>query len=514
MISVIAHQDLQRFRDLVGRRLGFHFDDDRLDQLTDVLLKRLHGSRFSQTAEYLAHLDSQPGLGGEWSAVAAELTVGETHFFRHPDHFAAFEEHVLPQRVQARRAERTLRFLSAGCASGEEAYTLAILLHERLPDLIGWRIEIVGLDINAASLARARRARYSSWSLRGTPEAVQQRCFAADGKDLVLHAAIRALARFEEFNLVQPAADFWQGEPFDAIFCRNVMMYFSPETMRQVVARFAGLLVPGGFLFLGPAETLRGISQGFHLCHTNETFYYQQRASSRAASLPPAANADPRPIEPVLDALAGSWPDAIGQAAARITLLASQLMPPETAQEGVGRRAPGPPPGRPTGAVAPALELLRAERFDEAFEVLHALPPEFAHDADAQLLRAVILTNRSAVSQAEDVCRQVLERDELNAGAHYLLALCREHAADRPSAVEADRMAAYLDPTFAMPHLHLGLLAKRSGDRETARREFQQAVVLLEREDAARILLLGGGFSRESLVQLCQAELRLLGGVP
>ena len=102
--------------------------------------------------------------------------------------------------------------------------------------------------------------------------------------------------------------------------------------------------------------------------------------------------------------------------------------------------------------------------------------------------------------------------DELNAGAHYVLALCREHSGDGSAAAEHDRVAAYLDPGFAMPRLHLGLMARRAGDREAARRELTQALFLLEREDAARLLLFGGGFNREALVALCDLALRESGG--
>jgi chemotaxis protein methyltransferase CheR len=112
-------------------------------------------------------------------------------------------------------------------------------------------------------------------------------------------------------------------------------------------------------------------------------------------------------------------------------------------------------------------------------DLLRALPPESGSDHDAQLLRAVLLTNGGAVEEAEDVCRRLLASDELNAGARYLMALCREHAGDRPAAAEHDRAAIHLNPRFAMPHLHLGLLAKRAGDVATARHELGEASGLL-----------------------------------
>jgi chemotaxis protein methyltransferase CheR len=159
-----------------------------------------------------------------------------------------------------------------------------------------------------------------------------------------------------------------------------------------------------------------------------------------------------------------------------------------------------------------ALQLLAQERYREALEVVHGLPPDMAGDLDVLLLRAALLANCGEVSAALAVCEQLLAEDDLNAGAQYLTALCREHATDYRGAMEHDRAAIYLDPVFAMPHLHLGLLAKRAGDLALARSELERACLLLKREDASRILLLGGGFSRQALLEVSRVELRSCGG--
>jgi chemotaxis protein methyltransferase CheR len=162
--------------------------------------------------------------------------------------------------------------------------------------------------------------------------------------------------------------------------------------------------------------------------------------------------------------------------------------------------------------VSPALDLLQKERFAEALEMLQGLSGAAQGDAEVQLLRAVLLVNRGDLAQAQEACGLALRDDEFSAGAHYLLALCDEHAGKRETAMEHNRTAAYLDQSFAMPHLHLGLLAKREGDFDSARRELKQAALLLAREIPSRILLFGGGFSRDALVELCRRELQSCGG--
>jgi chemotaxis protein methyltransferase CheR len=158
--------------------------------------------------------------------------------------------------------------------------------------------------------------------------------------------------------------------------------------------------------------------------------------------------------------------------------------------------------------------LLRQERFAEAFEQIRALAPEASRDPDVLLLHAVLLAHRGRLSEAEEWCGKLLEFDELNAGAHYVFALCREGVGDRKGALDHDQAAAYLDPGFAMPHLHLGLLARKSGDRDVARGELELAVSLLQREDPSRLLLFGGGFGRDALIELCRAELVATGARP
>jgi chemotaxis protein methyltransferase CheR len=455
----------------------------------------------------------------ETTALTEELTVGETYFFRHPDQFRAFTDVALLPRLRASVSHSRLRILSAGCASGEEAYSLAILVRQHDTAATNSDGRIVGIDLNATSLAKAQQAKYSSWSLRGMPDDLRQRYFRGD-KVFVLEESARSLVTFEQHNLADDADGFWQPEQFDVIFCRNVMMYFTPEAARGVIARLTRSLIPGGFLFLGPAETLRGLSQDYHLRHTHDTFYYQRRTSGEAPGLPDLSvqrGSPPRLMDlPVLAAEDTSWVSAIGQASERIARLSRGLPTnaptPTDAVNAPRVIAATSPNGNPRPDLLVAREMVRQERYMDALAVLRSSSGGVGHDPDTQLLLAVILTNSGQVAEAERLCQQVLAGDELNAEAHYLLALCHEHAKEFVTAIEHDHTAIYLDSQFAMPHLHLGLLSKRSGDQVGIRRAFRAARVLLPREDTGRILLFGGGFSREMLINLCDAELRVCGG--
>jgi chemotaxis protein methyltransferase CheR len=505
--------ELDRFRTVIARRFGLHYDDGKLDQLADVLRRRAEANGTSGFGAYVEQLSTLPRRSDELRALVEQLTVNETFFFRNADNFRALSELVLPERIRRMSQQKRLRLLSAGCASGEEAYSLAIAVREALPDLYSWDVEIVGVDLCAAMLEKAGRARYSAWALRATPEEVRRRYFRTDGRDFLLDPQVRTMVTFEERNLLDDDPSLWRASTYDVVFCRNVLMYFTPGAMRDIICRIGSSLASGGFLFLGHAETLRGVSQDFHLCHTHETFYYQKRgapsveADNSVRSRRPD-EADPGALPEVIDG-STSWIEAIQRASERIAELVAD---PSRAYVEEPLGAGHSPPAVRSWDLGLVLEAMRQERFSDALELLSALPPESHHEPDALLLRAVLLANGGKLDEAQIACAELIELDELNAGAHYVMALCREHAADARGAVEHDQTAIYLDEGFAMPHLHLGLMARRAGDDATARHELSQALVLLAREDASRLLLFGGGFSRDTLVALCRTELRAIGG--
>jgi chemotaxis protein methyltransferase CheR len=514
------------FREAIGRRTGLYFDDGKLPFLDAVLERRLAATGVPLDS-YLASLSIPFESRNELLELAKELTVGETYFFRHTAQFQAFQR-VIEERLSAKPEPRHFRVLSAGCASGEEAYSLAILLRERSLMGTALQYEVHACDLNPVVLARAAHGRYSVWSLRETGEERRRRWFSRNGSDYVLDQSIREAVTFTPCNLAEDLPGTFLPGTFDIVFCRNVLMYFTPEIARRAVLGLARLLTPHGHLFLGHAENLRGLSHDFHLRYFEEAFYYQRKEfltgdvrapgphakltsdgeySGRFGSLPPN---DPPPL---------SWMEAVQRASERVkTLTESSTNRARTTnepfhdempdQQSLGA-SPSSSPNLRAGFGA-AIRLLEQERFADALQSLadSAAP---GSDPDVLLLRAALLTQQGALDEAARVARMLLELDELSAGAHYLLALCCEGGGSNDGAIEHYRMATHLDATFAMSHLHLGLLARRAGDRDTAESELRAARELLLLEDPSRLLLFGGGFRREGLVALCNAELQRLG---
>jgi chemotaxis protein methyltransferase CheR len=307
---------------------------------------------------------------------------------------------------------------------------------------------------------------------------------------------------FDERNLAIDDAELWQAQSYDVIFCRNVLMYFTPEVMRQAMGRISSALAHGGYLFLGHAETMRGLSNDFHLRHSHNTFYYQRRERGDDG---PAIDVDisvlplSSPVTLTTPLMSDvSWYGEIGRASDRVVALTSRT---------AAAVAVSPEPVAPTWNLAVALDLLQRERFAEALTQIDAMPQGAVNDPDVLLLRAVLLSHSGQARQAAETALRLLALDEMNAGANYVLAVSFEHGGERNTAANHYRVAIYLDPTFAMPRLHLGILLRRAGAHAEALRELKEALLLFQREDPSRLMLFGSGFTRDALIALCQSEI-------
>lgn len=473
----------QRLRDVVAAVLGLQLDSlgDRV--VGEALASRAR-ARGRSIEGYLADLETGPSLA-ETAALAQELTVGETYFFRNLEQFEVLRDWIARRRTEGAEA---IRVLSAGCASGEEPYSIAMLLREAVPaDGGAWTIRAV--DANPAAIDKARRARYTRWSLREMPAAPRQRWLRAEGAESALDDTIRNAVTFEQRNLCADDADLWAPEAYDVIFCRNVLIHLTRPAATALAARLERSLAPGGALFLGHAETMRGLAEGFVPREAHGTFWYERAA--RAPARRPGKDIA-RAAVPVVAAHPGwAMPAPLGSPIARAVQSDAEPAPPD--------------------ALAPAFELLCQERFDDALAFVRGLPTTSADAPRAMLVHAVLLAHCGDYVQASRIGMRLLALDESHADAYHLIALCREGQADRRGAMYCEWRAVALDPGFALARMHLGLLARRAADADEARRQFARAGALLGREAESRIALFGGGFGRDALLAMCRAEILACG---
>ena len=227
-----AFIDLERFRALVEERFGLSLEEHP-EHLSRFVRQRMHATGCATFGAYELFLTASSEARAEFRTIVESLTVGETHFFRNGDHFRALVDHALPERLGKAPAHGPIRVLSVGCASGEEAYTIAILVRENFAHLGAADVWLRGIDLNPAAVSRAKRARYSSWSLRETPERIREKYFRSVGNEIHLNDDIRVMVSFEERNLFDGDARFWAPSSFDIVFCRNVVIYFNQERVND-----------------------------------------------------------------------------------------------------------------------------------------------------------------------------------------------------------------------------------------------------------------------------------------
>jgi chemotaxis protein methyltransferase CheR len=260
---------LRKIRDLIYQVAGILQPDHKLQFLEDRCGRRLQHLRLASLREYYDCLTLSSARNEEMKELLNEITIGETCFFRNAPQLDALRTVVLPAilKNKSHLAYRHLRFWSAGCSTGEEAYTLAILLlQEREGALKNVNFEVLATDLNARSLEAAQAAVYGEYALRNLGPFLRQKYFVPAGEKLAVRPEVKSLVKFSRLNLVDDSRmTFMKG--MDVIFCCNVMIYFDAAVRKRIVQHFYNNLVPNSYLFVGHAESLYGINNEFHLVH-------------------------------------------------------------------------------------------------------------------------------------------------------------------------------------------------------------------------------------------------------
>lgn len=267
-------EEFRLLRDLISYRTGITYGLDAMSTLERRLRERLSALSLSSYAEYCQYLRFNARAPAEWDEAIEVLTTNETYFFREDYQLRAFKNEVLPMLAQQAKSRRALSIWSAGCSTGEEVYTIAILAFESgLFD--GWDVRVFGSDISRRCVATARGGIYGPASFRATsPE--QKRTYFFERSDGVhVHERIRQMCHFGQLNILDDQRARLIGK-VDAIFCRNVLIYFDAHARKRAIDVFHERLYPGGVLLLGHSESLLNVSTAFELLHLKEDLVYRK----------------------------------------------------------------------------------------------------------------------------------------------------------------------------------------------------------------------------------------------
>ena len=477
-VAGIAPDQLNGFKDYLAECSGLHFSRHNQRILERGLLRRIQALKMDSPQSYFRFLGANPVENyDEINKLLGLLTVGETSFFRYRTHREALLRNVIPELIARNRSSRRLRFWSAGCSTGEEPYSLAILLCENFAELATWDVQILATDINKRALRLARQGVYGDRALRLMEKFLQEKYFQKQGVHYLISPQVRRMVRFEYLNLqtdVFPTGPNAVAE-LDLLLCRNVLIYFEIETIRQIVARFARVLKSGGYLFLGHSETMQNISDCFQRQHQQSAFYYQLK------------DVTPEPLPAVVPEVKRA---AVAEPAGR----AIKAPPPQVIEDA----------GRCYQAAMAAFD---QEKFSEADRLLDSLLAAHPNNPDYLVAKGLLLANQGHYDDARLQCARAIKENDLLPEAYLLRGLILDMEGKLDRALVEYQKVLWLDPLFIMAYYLSAKVYGRLGRPDQLRRALRNTLRCLEQSPNQGVVPFSGGLSRAVFLQVARQEL-------
>jgi len=454
---------------LIADRLGLDFTGSRQADLERGLDKAMETSSASAPEQYLAWLATLPDGNHEWRRLAGYLTVGETYFFRDRACCDALAHHVLPDLITARRSDGTLRLRlwSAACATGEEAYSLAMLVDRLLPDRSDWSVTILATDINMEALAIAQLGLYREWSLRGVSEPIRDRYFHRRGTEFFeIDPVIRQMVSFAPLNLAENSYPTMMTNTtaLDLILCRNVLMYFTHEAQRVAVTRLQRALVTGGWLVVSPVEASAELLHPLSPVNFPGAIFYRRESAGHHLSDDPHT-----------------------------------LFSLHECSHGIPHRDLS----APLSQTVHQPKIPCSVTFDGENEPAAEEPP----NTMIPIEQARALANQGNLDDAQSLCETVLEGNRLDVEAHLLLSAILQEKGALSAALEALRRAIYLVPDSVPAHFLLGSLLLRVGNHKRGRRCMEIVVRLLHSVSREEVVAGSEGLTAGRLMEMANVYL-------
>lgn len=449
---------LSQLSQRVGEQMGLHFPKERWRDLEVGIQSAAREAGAADATDYARDLLAARLTQQQIDELAHALTIGETYFFRDPRSLKVLNDTVLPELIRSRReTTQRLRIWSAGCCTGEEAYSIAIMLERLLPDFDDWQVTLLATDINARFLKKAVEGVYGEWSFRGAPDWLKGGYFKQVApRHFAILPRIRERVTFAYLNLgadVYPSLDT-NTNAMDLILCRNVLIYFSPERATAVARNFHHALVMNGWLVVSAVETSATFRNYFVAQSFEGAILYRKKDEVVSAPEPAAAS-----VMPVM------------QEEIRIAVPQPAALPVRQ-EVSVTEKA--------INSYQMALALFERGQYMEAAALLAqragATPPNVA----TATLLARIYANLGELAEARTWAERAIAADRTDAASHYLRAMILEEQNQITEAFVSLQRTLYLAPGFVLAHFALGNLTLRQAKRAESARHFNNALDFLK----------------------------------
>ena len=457
----------------ITERSGIGFDERKREQLARIVKARCEALGVNHAGTYYGLLRAGSEMGSEFNTLMDMLTIQESFFFRHKAQFDALRQVCLPPLLKKKGLNRRINIWSAGCANGEEVYSIAMIVRDLIPNQPEDRVFIKGTDISERALRSAGEGVYSKRAVRGIPPDYLTRYFTREGDRFALGPEIKGMVAFEWVNLAEAPFSLDAMPVWDIIFCRNVIIYFTKSHSRRLMRNFYASLAEGGFLFAGSSETMRYLNEDFVPIRMEDAFIYQK---------PPAGakSAPPRRTTPPKDSTA-CYP------AVRVK---GKKDPPSAQRT------------RPPSLPAPAPALTQGNASMKERKKTETAP------VDARLSLAATLADKGETMDAVALIDDIIRQDPLHVKAYFMLAMISRNTGDPEQAAQYLKKVIYLEPDNPLARLHLADIFKESSRVEHATREYANVIALLENRGDLENEAYGDGFTGKAILDAARAHLK------
>lgn len=493
---IVAEEDIiEKIRRFIMKRAGLYFKEHDMPFLRENITERMAAAKTPTALEYYnlltespqGPLDKKSYVTGqahkEFTELLNLLTIKHTHYFRSPDQFIGLRDNILPEITEKKTkvGDMSLNILCAGCATGEEPYSIAMMLLDILGQQGPWKVGILATDISTEALVFAKKGIYPESVLQHIEkdfikQYMEKYCLIHKDKVFV-SPAIKNMVEFQYMNLV----DEYLPQGFDIIFCRNVTIYFEIETTKTVIERFYQSLNEGGYLFSGGTETMYGISDKFELVDIDHAMVYKKIPAKEL-----------RPAEEKV------WP---WQPAVTYPVSEKEPVIPEKVEK------------KP---VEPAKSLKEAHALYEKAKIAfikkdYMQAEDLAKSAleiesnleQGRILLANIFVNQDRFQEAERECQKSIDINFLSSQARYLLGLIHKKRSQYKEALDNLRKAIYLNANFSLAHFTLAELYREKALAQEAQKAYKNTLKALEKEPEEDFRESSGGLSKKILAQVC-----------
>jgi chemotaxis protein methyltransferase CheR len=468
--------------EVIASRMGLHFPVERWAMLRRNLVLAAREFGFHDTDRFIQWILSASLNIEQMEILAAHLTISETYFWREPQVFSALTDHILPELIKSKKnGEKSIRIWSAGCSTGEEPYSIAIALHKTISKIEDWNITILATDINPRALRKAMNGTYGAWSFRNSPAWLKSNYFFhKEDRQYEIIPEIKRMVTFTCLSLAEMYA-ISNANTIDVIFCRNVLMYFTPGWITKIANNFYQDLTEDGWFVVSSCELSSQVFPQFTAVNFPGAVLYRKGKNGSTHSSDVHSEVIPQPLSDIAFLTTEGLPKVVAKADLQLLPTIALSLTLQSFSDGAAKT------GLQSSSTLkkPAVNLKPVEESitDRIFSIR-------------------LLADQGRLEEALSICQQAITSDKLVPGLYFLRASILQELGKNSEAITSLKQAIYVDPDYIMGHFMLGNLFVRQKNYRSAKRFFNNVLGLLHKYENKDILPESEGLSAQYLREI------------